>query len=128
MANVKISELLQINQARKLVQMLLDQTLAYLTMAAKQNIDQVNAGKQKDNDLLSAQFGENGFRIITSSSTLDAEERYYFIQATQDKVIDCTNNNGGDNSAAFTLLAGLYLTGVFSAVVVTSGTLVANML
>ena len=97
-------------------------------MAAKENIDQVNAGKQGVNDLLSAQFGENGFRIITSSSTLDAEERYYFIQATEDTVIDCTNNNGGDNPATFTLLAGLYLTGVFSDVVVTSGTLVAYIL
>ena len=97
-------------------------------MAAKENIDQVNAGKQGVNDLLSAQFGENGFRIITSSSTLDAEERYYFIQATEDTVIDCTNNNGGYNPATFTLLAGLYLTGVFSDVVVTSGTIVAYIL
>jgi hypothetical protein len=97
-------------------------------MAAKENIDQVNAGKQGVNDLLSAQFGDNGFRIVTSSSTLDAEERYYFIQATEDTVIDCTNNNGGDNPATFTLLAGLYLTGVFSDVVVTSGTLVAYIL
>ena len=95
---------------------------------AKQNIDQVNAGKQGVNDLLSAQFGDNGFRIVTSSSTLDAEERYYFIQAAEDAVISCNNSAGGDNPATFTLLAGLYLTGVFSDLTVDSGTLIAYIL
>ena len=97
-------------------------------MAAKQNIDQVNAGKQGVNDLLSAQFADNGYRIVTSASTLDAEERYYFIQAAEDAVISATNNAGGDNPASFTLLAGLYLAGVHSDLVVDSGTVIAYIL
>ena len=95
---------------------------------AKQNIDQVNAGKQGVNDLLSAQFGDNGFRLVTNSSTLAADERYYFIQAAEDTVVSCTNNAGGDNPATFSLLAGLYLTGVFSDLTVDSGTLIAYIL
>ena len=95
---------------------------------AKQNIDQVNAGKQGVNDLLSAQFGDNGNRLVTSSSSLDAEERYYFIQALEDTVFSATANSGGDSPATLSLLAGLYLTGVYSDVVVTSGTLVAYIL
>ena len=95
---------------------------------AKQNIDQVNAGKQGVNDLLSAQFGDNGYRIVTAASTLDAEERYYFIQAAEDAVISATNHSGGDNPATFTLLAGLYLTGVHGDLVVDSGTVIAYIL
>ena len=66
--------------------------------------------------------------MVDSSSSLDADERYYFVQALEDCVFSATNNRGGDNVSNDTLSAGLYLTGVFSDVVVISGKLVAYIL
>ena len=95
---------------------------------AKNSIEEMNPGRQGLADVLAAQFGDNGFRLVDSSSSLDADERYYFVQALEDCVFSANNNRGGDNISNLTLSAGLYLTGVFSDVVVTSGKLVAYIL
>ena len=95
---------------------------------AKNSIEEMNSGRQGLADLLAAQFGDNGFRLGDSSSSLDADERYYFVQALQDCVFSATINRGGDNISNLTLSAGLYIVGVFSDVVVTSGVLKAYIL
>ena len=95
---------------------------------AKNSIEEMNPGKQGIADMLAAQFGNNGHRFIDSASSLDADERYYFVQALEDCVFSATNNRGGDNPSDLTLLAGLYLAGTYSDVVVTSGKLVAYIL
>ena len=48
---------------------------------AKNSIEEMNPGKQGIADMLAAQFGNNGHRFIDSSSSLDADERFYFVQA-----------------------------------------------
>ena len=95
---------------------------------AKNSIEEMNPGKQGIADMLAAQFGNNGHRFIDSSSSLDANERYYFVQALEDCVFSANNNRGGDNISNLTLSAGLYLAGTYSDVVVTSGRLVAYIL
>ena len=95
---------------------------------AKNSIEEMNPGRQGLADILAAQFGDNGFRLVDAAKVLDAEERYYFIQALEDCVFSANNSRGGDNPSNDTLSAGLYLTGVFSDVVVTSGRLVAYIL
>ena len=95
---------------------------------AKNSIEQMNPGKQGLADILNAQFGSNGHRFVTSTKVLDADERYYFIQALEDSVFSAKNSAGGDDAVDESLSAGLYITGVYSEVVVTSGKIIAYIL
>ena len=94
----------------------------------KTNIDQINLAKGGINDLLDAQFGANGFRVVDSGSTLAADERYYFLQAVEESVINAKNENGGDDLASFNLLAGVWVVGVFKELTVDSGKILAYIL
>ena len=69
-------------------------------------------------------FGQNGFRNITSSFTPVSGEFYRAITVISDAVVTVTSTSG-DNLSAITLLAGTTIYGLFSAVSVSSGRVLA---
>lgn len=71
-----------------------------------------------------ASFGQKGFRLVTSSFSPISGEYYRALTVTSDAVITLTSQNG-DNLSALTLLAGTTIYGLFSAVSVSSGTVLA---
>ena len=71
-----------------------------------------------------ASFGQKGFRLVSSSFSPISGEYYRALTVTSDAVITLTSQNG-DNLSALTLLAGTTIYGLFSAVSVSSGTVLA---
>lgn len=69
-------------------------------------------------------FGQKGFRVVTSSFSPVSEEYYRALTVTSDAVVTVTSEEG-DNLSAVTLLAGSTIYGLFSAVSVSSGTVIA---
>ncbi len=69
-------------------------------------------------------FGQNGFRNIASGFSPVSGEFYRAITVLSDAVITVTATSG-DNLSSVTLLAGTTIYGLFSAVSVSSGTVIA---
>jgi len=69
-------------------------------------------------------FGQKGFRRITSSFSPISGEYYRAFTVISDAVITTTPLEG-DNLSAVTLLAGTTVYGLFSAISVSSGALIA---
>lgn len=71
-------------------------------------------------------FGGYGFRVLTAGETSVAGENFGALQVVADAVISATSNApGGDASiTSLTLDAGTSIYGDFSAVTVTSGTVI----
>lgn len=69
-------------------------------------------------------FGQKGFRRITSSFSPVSGEYYRAFTVTSDAVITATPFEG-DNLSAVTLLAGTTVYGLFNAISVSSGAVIA---
>lgn len=69
-------------------------------------------------------FGQSGFRVVTSAFAPVSGEFYRAFTVTSDTVITATSQ-AGDSISAVTLLAGTTIYGLFSAVSVTSGRVIA---
>lgn len=93
---------------------------------AKTSIHEINS-KTGIQDLISGSFGENGFRIVDNSSTLDADERYYYILVLEAATLNAVTEKGDDISS-LTVSEGFEFFGTFSQLTVTSGKLLAYIL
>jgi hypothetical protein len=69
-------------------------------------------------------FGQNGFRNIASGFSPVSGEFYRAVTVLSDAVVTVTSTSG-DNLSAITLLAGTTIYGLFSAVSVSSGRVLA---
>lgn len=69
-------------------------------------------------------FGQNGLRVISSSFTPVADEYYRAVQAFEDSVVTLESVHG-DTFVSKTILANEVLYGLWSSVVVSSGSVAA---
>ena len=69
-------------------------------------------------------FGQKGFRRIVSGFTPVTDEQYRAISMVEDSVISVTSYAGA-NLTSITFPAGFTLYGLFSAVTVSSGSVIA---
>jgi hypothetical protein len=69
-------------------------------------------------------FGQSGFRNITSGFSPVSGEFYRAVTVLSDAVVTVTPSSG-DSLSAITLLAGTTIYGLFSAVSVSSGAVIA---
>lgn len=69
-------------------------------------------------------FGQFGFRLVDSLTTLPADEHYRVIQALEETVISATSESG-DSLDSFTMGTGLVIYGLFSDIQITSGSVIA---
>ena len=71
-----------------------------------------------------ASFGQSGFRKITTGQTGTSGEQYRVVYALEDATISVTSVNG-DSLSAQEILAGTSIYGLFTAVSVSSGSILA---
>lgn len=71
-----------------------------------------------------ASFGQSGFRKISTGQTGTSGEQYRVIYALENATISVTSVNG-DSLSAQAILAGTSIYGLFSAVSVSSGSILA---
>jgi hypothetical protein len=71
-----------------------------------------------------ASFGQSGFRKITTGQTGTSGEQYRIVYALEDATISVTSVNG-DSLSAQEILAGTSIYGLFTAVSVSSGSILA---
>jgi len=69
-------------------------------------------------------FAENGFRLITASSTPVAGEYYRAVYALEDSVVTVASENG-DSLDGAVLFIGVSIYGIFSEVTSSSGSVLA---
>lgn len=71
-------------------------------------------------------FGQMGFRLVTTSFTPVSGEQYRTIYVLQDAVITATTEKGDDITSK-AVLAGTTLHGLFNSISVSSGRVLAYM-
>ena len=71
-----------------------------------------------------ASFGQSGFRKISTGQTGTSGEQYRVIYALENATISATSVNG-DSLSAQAVLAGTSIYGLFTAVSVSSGSILA---
>lgn len=71
-----------------------------------------------------ASFGQSGFRKISTGQTGTSGEQYRVIYALENATISATSVNG-DSLSAQAILAGTSIYGLFTAVSVSSGSILA---
>jgi hypothetical protein len=79
---------------------------------------------QADTNFYRQSFGQKGLRVVTSAFTPVSGEFYRAFTITSDAVVTATPVEG-DSLSAVTLLAGTTVYGLFSAISVSSGTVIA---